>query len=138
MEEKHYEPEESRTIPYFITAVIAAVIGGLLGMNSMMKFPGILVLWKLLVSGSFTVGSFLADILRGRTARFSREGIMFTVLAVIALAAVLIGAGYLLFGRGWDDLAGMFILFYFAAPLFVAAVIRLVRWRIYRLDSASS
>ena len=128
MEEKHYEPEESRTIPYFITAVIAAVIGGLLGMNSMMKFPGILVLWTLLVSGSFTVGSFLADILRGRTTRFSRDGIMFTVSAAAALAAVLIGAGYLLLGSGWDGLTGVFILFYFAVPLFAAAVIRLVQW----------
>ena len=128
MEEKHYEPEESRTIPYFLTAVIAAVIGGMLGMDHMVKFPGILVLWTLLIAGSFTVGSFLADILRGRTERFSRRGILFTVSAAVALAAVLIGAGYLLFGSGWDGLTGVFILFYFAVPLFAAAVIRLVQW----------
>ncbi len=128
MEEKHYEPEESRTIPYFLTAVIAAVICGMLGMDNMMRFPGILVLWILLIAGSFTVGSFLADILCGRTERFSRRGILFAVSAAIALAAVLIGAGYLLFGFGWDDFTGACILFYFAVPLFVAAVIRLVQW----------
>ena len=128
MEEKHYEPEESRTIPYFLTAVIAAVISGLLGMNHMMKFPGVLVFWVLLVSGSFTVGSFLADILRGRTERFSRRGILFTVSAAVALAAVLIGAGYLLLGSGWDGLAGLFVLIWIAVPLCVAAVIRLVQW----------
>ena len=128
MEEKHYEPEESRTIPYFLTAVIAAVIGGMLGMDHMMRFPGILVLWTMLIAGSFTVGSFLADILRGRTERFSRRGILFTVSAAVALAAVLIGAGYLLLGSGWDGLTGAFILFYFAVPLFAAAVIRLVQW----------
>ena len=128
MEEKHYEPEESRTIPYFLTAVIAAVIGGMLGMNHMMKFPGILVLWTLLIAGSFTVGSFLADILRGRTERFSRRGILFTVSAAVALAAVLIGAGYLLLGSGWDGLAGLFVLIWIAVPLCVAAVIRLVQW----------
>ncbi len=123
-----YVPEESRTIPYFLTAVIAAVIGGMLGMNHMMKFPGVLVFWVLLVSGSFTAGSFLADILRGRTERFSRRGILFTVSAAVALAAVLIGAGYLLLGNGWDGLTGVFILFYFAVPLFAAAVIRLMQW----------
>lgn len=128
MEEMHYEPEESRTIPYFITAVIAAVISGLLGMNHMMKFPGVLVFWVLLVSGSFTAGSFLADILRARTERFSRKGILFTVSAVFALAAVLIGAGYLLLGNGWDGLAGVFVLIWIAVPLCVAAVIRLVQW----------
>lgn len=128
MEEKHYEPEESRTILYFLTAVIAAVIGGMLGMDHMMKFPGILVLWTLLIAGSFTVGSFLADILRGRTERFSRRGILFTVSAAVALAAILIGAGYLLLGNGWDGLTGVFILFYFAVPLFAAAVIRLMQW----------
>lgn len=128
MEEKHYEPEESRTIPYFITAVIAAVISGLLGMNHMMKFPGVLVFWVLLVSGSFTAGSFLADILRARTERFSRKGILFTVSAVFALAAVLIGAGYSLLGNGWDGLAGVFVLIWIAVPLCVAAVIRLVQW----------
>ena len=128
MEEKHYEPEESRTIPYFLTAVIAAVIGGMLGMNHMMQFPGLLVLWTLLIAGSFTVGSFLADILRGRTERVSRRGILFTVSAAVALAAVLIGAGYLLLGSGWDGLAGLFVLIWIAVPLCVAAVIRLVQW----------
>ena len=59
-----YVPEECRTIPYFLTAVIAAVIG----------------------------------------------------------------AGYLLLGSGWDGFTGAFILFYFAVPLFAAAVIRLMQW----------
>ena len=127
--------EGRQTVRLVVAAGTLSVICIFIGFSALLEYPLCLLLWLTLMLDSAAAGGLAAYVIRSCTERYSRAGIIAAVTAFAALAAAGIGVKLYFFGKGRDDPAGAVVLFFFALPLVLTALICLIVWLIERAKS---